>query len=178
VILPGEDAADLAALEQGLRLDLAPKGTFEDELVRIIARDLWRLRRIGRAEDGVYMRTWARENAEAARAEASLYEMHEDPFRIDFGGKLTITDEQAHDEALGRVGAARRFTEAEGLLAVPVHCDPPSGATLDNLARYEGALRREVFRCLHELERRQAARRGQHVPAPVAVDVTVDAKGE
>jgi hypothetical protein len=178
VILPGEDPADLAALEQGLRLDLAPQGAYEGELVRIVTRDLWRLRRIGRAEDGVYARAWAREIAEAARADASQYEVYEDPLRIDFGGKLTITDEQAHDEALGRAGAARRVAEAEGQLAARVHCDSASGEPLGRLARYEGALRREIFRCLHELERRQAARQGQHDPAPVAVDVTVDGKGE
>lgn len=45
------------------------------------------------------------------------------------------------------------------------------------LSRYEAAIERSFYRALHELQRLQAVRRGQHVPAPVAVDVTI-ANGE
>ena len=43
--------------------------------------------------------------------------------------------------------------------------------TLSTLARYEAALERAFYRALHELQRLQAARAGQAVPPPVAVDV-------
>ena len=49
--------------------------------------------------------------------------------------------------------------------------------SITKLSRYEAAIERSLYRALHELERRQAVRRGQNVPAPVAVDVTI-AKGE
>jgi hypothetical protein len=39
--------------------------------------------------------------------------------------------------------------------------------------RYEAAIALKLFRTLHELERVQRMRNGDHVPAPAAVDVTV-----
>lgn len=45
------------------------------------------------------------------------------------------------------------------------------------LGRHEAHLERCLYRALHELERRQAARKGQSVPAPAAVDVVVSWEG-
>jgi len=45
--------------------------------------------------------------------------------------------------------------------------------TLSTLARYEAGLERAFYRALHELQRLQAARAGQAVPPPLAVDVDV-----
>jgi hypothetical protein len=45
--------------------------------------------------------------------------------------------------------------------------------SLAKLSRYEATLQRNLMRALHELQRLQAARKGEHVPAPVAVDVDV-----
>jgi len=45
--------------------------------------------------------------------------------------------------------------------------------TFAKLARYEAALERAFYRALHELQRLQAARAGEAVPPPVAVDVDV-----
>lgn len=39
--------------------------------------------------------------------------------------------------------------------------------------RYEASIALKLFRSLHELERVQRMRKGEHVPAPAAVDVTV-----
>lgn len=50
----------------------------------------------------------------------------------------------------------------------------PNEETLQKVMRYEAHLERSLFRSLHELQRLQAARAGGHVPAPVAVDVTMD----
>jgi hypothetical protein len=44
-----------------------------------------------------------------------------------------------------------------------------------NLWRHETALSRSLLRVLHELERLQAKRAGQHVPVPAIVDVDVSA---
>ena len=41
------------------------------------------------------------------------------------------------------------------------------------LSRYEVTLDRTLFKCLHELQRLQASRRGEPVPLPEAVDVTI-----
>jgi hypothetical protein len=54
----------------------------------------------------------------------------------------------------------------------------PDGVTSDRVNRYETTLERSLFRALHELERRQAARDGQTVPLPVAVDVNLSSPAE
>jgi hypothetical protein len=49
----------------------------------------------------------------------------------------------------------------------------PDGPTLDKLMRYEAHLGRQMLQALHTLERLQAARAGERVPPPAALDVTV-----
>ncbi len=46
------------------------------------------------------------------------------------------------------------------------------GALL-SLMRYEAAFERQIYKALHELQRLQAARRGEEPPPPLAVDVEV-----
>ncbi len=53
-----------------------------------------------------------------------------------------------------------------------------TGEKLQRLSRYETTLDRQLYRTLHELQRLQAARRGENVPAPEAVDVTFSVVGE
>jgi hypothetical protein len=50
VVLPEEDAAEFAALEAALILELAPQGVLQSILVRRIARAAWRLERAERLE--------------------------------------------------------------------------------------------------------------------------------
>ncbi|OWK34180.1 hypothetical protein [Fimbriiglobus ruber] len=50
----------------------------------------------------------------------------------------------------------------------------PAAATLDRITRYEAHLSRQITHALHTLERLQAARAGQPVLPPVAIDVVVD----
>jgi hypothetical protein len=54
----------------------------------------------------------------------------------------------------------------------------PNGDTLQKVARYEAHLSRQFFQALHELQRLQAARNGEQVPPPAALDVTVEAGGD
>jgi hypothetical protein len=51
----------------------------------------------------------------------------------------------------------------------------PDADTLATLSRYEAHLSRQMLQALHELQRLQAARAGEPVPPPAALDVTVDA---
>ena len=50
----------------------------------------------------------------------------------------------------------------------------PSKEELDRLLRYEGAIERQFYKALHQLERLQRLRAGDHIPAPVEVDVDVN----
>lgn len=45
------------------------------------------------------------------------------------------------------------------------------------VSRYEAGLERSMFKALHELQRLQAARNGEAVPLPVAVDVDLAVSG-
>lgn len=48
-----------------------------------------------------------------------------------------------------------------------------SEGSLAKLSRYETSLERSLFKTIHELERMQASRAGQHVPIPAVVDIDV-----
>ena len=50
----------------------------------------------------------------------------------------------------------------------------PSRHELDRLLRYEGAIERQLYKALNQLERLQRLRAGDNVPAPVEVDVDVN----
>lgn len=49
---------------------------------------------------------------------------------------------------------------------------------LANVSRYEVTLERSLYRAVHELERLQAARRGQAVPVPQVVEVGLSLESE
>jgi len=51
-------------------------------------------------------------------------------------------------------------------------------ATYGKFSRYEAHIERGLYKALHELQRLQAARSGQAVAAPVAVDVAVSGLGQ
>jgi hypothetical protein len=51
----------------------------------------------------------------------------------------------------------------------------PDASTLDRVMRYEAHVSRQLLQTLHTLERLQAARAGEPVPPPAALDVTVNA---
>jgi hypothetical protein len=50
----------------------------------------------------------------------------------------------------------------------------PSKDELDRLLRYEGAIERQLYKAMNQLERLQRMRSGENVPAPVEVDVDVN----
>lgn len=50
----------------------------------------------------------------------------------------------------------------------------PSRDELDRLLRYEGAIERQFYKAMNQLERLQRMRSGESVPAPIEVDVGVD----
>jgi hypothetical protein len=53
----------------------------------------------------------------------------------------------------------------------------PDAKTLDKVLRYESHVSRQMLQALHTLERLQAARAGEPVPPPAALDVTISGNG-
>src|ERR671917_548392 len=56
ILLPGEDEEALRELVEGLRAELQPVGELENLLVGRVISLLWRLRRLGRVEAGLFVR--------------------------------------------------------------------------------------------------------------------------
>jgi hypothetical protein len=70
-----------------------------------------------------------------------------------------------------------RPTPNPELEAIREHLSLPLGADLDLILRYEKAIQRELAYVLNQLERLQRARKGEHVPAPVNVQISSDQEG-
>ena len=78
------------------------------------------------------------------------------------------------DADLGQgVAFGPKFSKTNSTLGRCVAMDMAGYNTYGKLCRYEAHIERGLYKALHELQRLQAARTGQPVLAPVAVDVDV-----
>jgi hypothetical protein len=152
VLLPDEDKAEFDRFAQSLHGEMDPQGELEHALVVRIVGLLWRLRRAGKLETGVLF--WQR-----LLAEVDLEVVHfvDDAVDVDLRRKAREQAVKTDTTALAFLGEA--YIGGENSLA--------------KLSRYESAIQRNLVRTLHELQRLQAARKGEHVPPPVAVDIDV-----
>ncbi|CAA9383576.1 MAG: hypothetical protein AVDCRST_MAG01-01-112 [uncultured Rubrobacteraceae bacterium] len=172
ILLPGEDEEALGELGERLRAELQPVGELENLLVDRIISAYWRLRRTGRVEAGIFAWERSEETAERAEREAHGYESHFGDFLIE--SDTTITDEKKHEEALSRARRMRSEQEDEtALLGRTFARDADRANAFSKLSRYETSIERQIYRALHELERRQAARSGAAPTPPQVVDVDV-----
>lgn len=176
ILLPDEDGQALAQLAAGLRADLQPVGELESLLVDQIVSAAWRLRRLGRVEAGIFTRELYGILRERARSDAARYERNDLDALIENlrDGTVTITDEEKHQEASSRASEATALQQTEtGTFGLAFTRGAGGADGFSKLSRYEATIERSLYRALHELQRRQQARRGGHVPPPVAVDVDV-----
>jgi hypothetical protein len=178
VLLPGEDEEALMELDRHLRAELQPSGALENLLVDRAVGASWRLRRLGRVETGIFAWQLYGKLAERAQRAADTYVRVENPLdhliAMALGTTSAVTDERKHKQALSRVQemeAARDSESATLGQTFARHAD--SANAFSKLSRYETAIERQLYKALHELERRQAARHGGSVPPPQVVDVDV-----
>jgi hypothetical protein len=171
VLLPGEDGEAFQELGESLRAELQPVGELENLLVDRIIAAYWRLRRLGRVEAGIFIWEHYQELVERAEREARLYEESEADFL--FGPEVAITDAEKHEEAMSRAWQLRSQQEAETTLGRTFARDADRSNAFSKLSRYETAIERQLYKALHELERRQVARSGGNVPVPLAADIDV-----
>ena len=83
--------------------------------------------------------------------------------------KVAARDRQAHEDAEQRLARERAQLDDPSFNVARVLETSPE--PFQNLWRNEAALGRSLLRNMHELERLQAKRAGQHVPVPEVVDV-------
>jgi hypothetical protein len=173
VLLPGEDGEALRGLGERLGAELQPVGELENLLVGRVVAAVWRLRRLGRVEAGIFAWERLEEQAERAEREAKEYEAGDTEWLIETLN-TTISDEKKHEEALSKARQMRKEQEDEtATLGRTFARDADRANAFSKLSRYETAIERQLYKALHELERRQAARLGGSVPPPQVVDVDV-----
>jgi hypothetical protein len=173
ILLPGEDQEALRELSEHLRDELQPAGELENLLVDRIIASYWRLRRLGRVETGIFAWERSEELAERAEREAQRYESYKVEDLVKYVD-ITIIDEKKHEEAHSRARRIRSEQEDEtATLGRTFARDADQANAFSKLSRYETAIERTLYRALHELERRQAARGGVAVTPPQVLDVEV-----
>ncbi|MBI5477543.1 MAG: hypothetical protein HY906_01735 [Deltaproteobacteria bacterium] len=74
---------------------------------------------------------------------------------------------------VGALELHRRDGDEDIGVARAILRDHHQGDIWGKVTRYERSTERSMIRLLHELERRQAARRGEHVPVPAVADLDV-----
>jgi hypothetical protein len=173
ILLPGEDGEAFRELGERLRAELQPVGELENLLVDRIVTAYWKLRRLDRVEAGIFVWERSAEMAERAEREAKEYEAGDADWVWE-AVTTEITDHKKHGEALARARRMRGEQEDETATLGRTFARDADGANaFPKLSRYETSIERQIYRALHELERRQAARGGGAVPPPQIVDVDV-----
>jgi len=66
------------------------------------------------------------------------------------------------------------FVPTPELAAIKDHLRLPLSDDVDRILRYETTIQRQLVYAINQLERMQRARKGEHVPAPVSVQVSSD----
>jgi hypothetical protein len=172
ILLPGEDEEALRELAERLRAELQPVGELETRLVGRIISLFWRLRRLERVEAGIF--AWELYGELVARAKREARALEISPLDALIAADTTVADVRKHREALEKAEEMRVKRDAEtATLGLTFVRDADKTNAFSKLSRYETTIERGLYKALHELERRQAARLGGNVPTPLAVDVDV-----
>ena len=171
VLLPDEDEEALQELGERLRNELQPVGELENLLVDRILSLTWRLRRLSRVEAGIF--AWELYDELAERADREAHDHGTLLMDVLMASDTSVSETHRRRDALARAGKMRAKRDAEASLGRTFIRDAGNANAFSKLLRYETAIERGLYKALHELERRQAARQGGNVPAPMAVDVDV-----
>ena len=170
-LLPDEAPQALEDLGEAVRAALNPEGAQEEVLVELMVDVLWRRRRLGRVEAGIFSWKQYRILADRASREARTHERSALTAFSEEPDPPLITDPKKHQEAM--VAAEQMRARGNEPTATMGLTFIRAASALITLSRYEASLERSYYRALHELQRLQHARRGGHVPPPLTVDVTV-----
>lgn len=179
-LMPYEDQGELEEVRQAMVAELRPEGALEEMLVERIVSNLWRLRRLLRIEGGVLAASAVAAMEIEARAKGELpvgwmaWNLEQGERSETSGGDM---DGGEAEKAKARIEKDIQVMQSgggggdQGILGRAFVRDAASSNAIPKLSRYEAALERGIYRALHELERLQRARGGQHVPAPAVVDI-------
>jgi hypothetical protein len=174
VVLPGEDADAFEDLLNQARANLSPVGPIEEFLVDRLTNDMWRLRRLERAESALL---YSRIHGVKADRLAKEVRSYERTISDDFPSGRRITNEAAHAEASEALERAKYEQDRdEVLLGRAIDADAKEGDAFTKLARYERSLERSFHRTLDELRQIQEKRRNRS-SSPISDAITLDSDG-
>ena len=177
IVLPNENPHDYDAFRAGLIESLDPRGDLEGLLADKLVADAWRIRRIPVLEAALHRR--GRHDLAIDQAQAAVRQ-----FRAAETSAMVSAMTGIPAQSKAREEAERKLQEAQTEKQKLFLRDPVLDATrvletsvnaFANLWRHERALTRSLHRTLHELQRLQAIRAGEPVPAPAVMDVNFDA---
>lgn len=167
VVLPNENLDEYESFRTDLVSSLDPRDALEGALAEKIVAYLWRLRRVPGFEATFYRRGYREFLVKQAAESVGQYEKEIVPSLATH--RVAACDRQAHEDAKQRLRRARAELDDPSFQVARVL--EMFSQPLSNLWRHEAVLDRSLLRTLHELERLQAKRAGEHVPAPAVVDV-------
>jgi hypothetical protein len=166
VVLPSENPDEFDSFRADLLNSLNPQGGLESALAEKIIADGWRLRRIPTLEVSFFQRGYL-EHAEWLATPHEPAVNRRETLKMM---AMTSSEQQAYQEALKRKELEGAEHGSSFYITLVLE---KSSQELANLSRHEAALSRSWFRAMHELERLQARRAGEHVSAPAVMDVNV-----
>lgn len=176
IVLPNENPHDYDAFRAGLIESLDPRGDLEGLLADKIVADAWRIRRIPMLEAALHRRS--RHDLAIEQAQDAVRQ-----FRSAETSAMVSAMTGIHPQSKAREDAERKLHQAQAKKQNLFLRDPVLDATrvletsvilFANLWRHERALTRSIHRTLHELQRLQAVRAGEHVPAPAVIDLNLN----
>ena len=150
-----EDASEFEELLSSLNRDLAPVGRLEEMMVEKIAVCWWRQKRALRYEALMIRRASGDDSPELCQErELALYSM------------IHGLRPESVAEAIVKIDSQ--------LDQVIYHFGLPKGAEMNRILRYEASIQRQLAHAINQLERLQRARKGEHVPAPITLQISTD----
>ena len=147
----------------------------EDALVGRVIASTWRLKRVVEVEAGLF--DWRHYLWVQQSSRREIERMKSAKGKVALSKRISrVDDDQDKIRGSGEAAEERLYSEPIAF-ACDFVGDTLTGVsilpTLSNLARYEAAIERTLYHALHELQRLQAARTGERVPLPLAVDINI-----
>jgi hypothetical protein len=169
IVVPGEDPAAFDQHLEQVRQALQPDGALEEQLAERIAVCMWRLRRLYNIEAGIFSLSALESRIAAERDLAEARERDAKSATLNY---FDLKEDDRYHEALEKAADLQRtLCERSDDLSSAFRHDAQGMGVFNKLSRYESHIERAMYRALHELERRQADRKGKAVVAPVVVDL-------
>jgi hypothetical protein len=176
ITIPGENPEEVDAFRSALVGDLAPQSALEEIIVEKIVADAWRFRRIPQFEAALYHYEEKQIRIQAVKNEMGEYrEFSLGQVIARIVGEVRPEAREANQAAEARL----KEVQAETVPSITrlAWVLQTEWDTFSNLERYETALFRSFAKALRELQRLQARRAGERMPAPAILDVDLDLEG-